>query len=77
MPPAYRLYDQTLGCLLGGLCGDAIGRPGENLHYRSIEEHFGRITGPMAEPGKRRGRAPTTRRSSICSVKRSCGRRGK
>lgn len=49
------LYDQVLGCLLGGLCGDAIGRPTENLDYRTIEERFSRITSPQAEPGKAAG----------------------
>jgi ADP-ribosylglycohydrolase len=48
-------FDQVLGCLLGGLCGDAIGRPGECLDYRTIEERFGRITGPQAQPGKAPG----------------------
>lgn len=49
------LYDKVLGCLLGGLCGDAIGRPTESLDYRTIEARFGRITGPQAEPGKAAG----------------------
>jgi ADP-ribosylglycohydrolase len=47
------LRDRVLGALLGGLCGDAIGRPTESLHYQTIAERFGRITGPMAD---RRGR---------------------
>jgi ADP-ribosylglycohydrolase len=47
------LRDHVLGTLLGGLCGDAIGRPTESLHYQAIAERFGRITGPMAD---RRGR---------------------
>ena len=49
------LYDQVLGCLLGGLCGDTIGRPAENLDYQTIAARFGRITGPLAEPGKAAG----------------------
>ena len=43
------LRDRVLGALLGGLCGDAIGRPVESLHYETIAERFGRITGPLAD----------------------------
>ena len=50
-----RLYDKVLGCLLGGLCGDAIGRPAESLDFRTIEARFGRITGPQSQPGKAAG----------------------
>ena len=32
------LYDKTLGCLLGGLIGDAIGTPTEGKDYRFIQE---------------------------------------
>jgi ADP-ribosylglycohydrolase len=53
--PEPLFFDQVLGCLLGGLCGDAIGRPAENLDYHTIEARFGRITGPQAEPGKAAG----------------------
>ena len=53
--PSERLYDQVLGCLLGGLCGDAIGRPSECLDYRTIAARFGRIGGPQAQPGKAAG----------------------
>ncbi len=35
------LFDRTLGCLLGGLIGDAIGTPTENMTYEAIEERFG------------------------------------
>jgi ADP-ribosylglycohydrolase len=35
------LYRKTLGCLLGGIIGDAIGTPTENLDYRDIERDFG------------------------------------
>ena len=35
------LYDKTLGCLLGGLIGDAIGTPTEGKDYRQIEAQFG------------------------------------
>jgi ADP-ribosylglycohydrolase len=43
------LRDRVLGALLGGLCGDAIGRPTESLHYETIAERFGRIEGPMTD----------------------------
>src|SRR5262245_23946456 len=49
------LYDRVLGALLGGLCGDAVGRPVEALHYQTIAERFGRITGPMTDPRGRPG----------------------
>ena len=35
------LYKKTLGCLLGGLIGDATGTPTEGKHYTFIEENFG------------------------------------
>ena len=35
------LYNKTLGCLLGGLIGDAIGTPTEGKDYRQIEAQFG------------------------------------
>jgi len=35
------LYDKTLGCLLGGLIGDAMGTPTEGKDYRFIQETFG------------------------------------
>lgn len=49
------LRDRVLGALLGGLCGDAIGRPAESLHYQVIAERFGRITGPRADSRGRPG----------------------
>jgi ADP-ribosylglycohydrolase len=36
-----RLYDKTLGCLLGALIGDAIGTPTEGMDYRQIEAQYG------------------------------------
>ena len=38
------LYDKTLGCLLGGVIGDAMGRPAENKTYLEVREQFGEIT---------------------------------
>jgi ADP-ribosylglycohydrolase len=35
------LYGKALGCLLGGLIGDAIGTPTEGMDYRQIEDRFG------------------------------------
>ncbi len=35
------LYSKALGCLMGGLIGDAIGAPTEGKHYRDIETQFG------------------------------------
>jgi ADP-ribosylglycohydrolase len=35
------LYDHALGCMLGGLIGDAIGTPTEGKHYRDIEAKYG------------------------------------
>jgi len=37
------LYEKALGCLLGGLIGDAIGTPTEGKHYRDIEAQHGWI----------------------------------
>ena len=38
------LYDKTLGCLLGGVIGDAMGGPAENKTYQEVQEQFGEIT---------------------------------
>jgi ADP-ribosylglycohydrolase len=40
-PQSTLLYDKALGCLLGGLIGDAIGTPTEGLDYGQIEARFG------------------------------------
>ncbi|HWQ12536.1 MAG TPA: ADP-ribosylglycohydrolase family protein [Roseiflexaceae bacterium] len=49
------LRDRVRGALLGGLCGDAIGRPAECLSYQEIAARFGRITGPLEQPGRQAG----------------------
>ncbi|MFH1085296.1 MAG: ADP-ribosylglycohydrolase family protein, partial [Chloroflexota bacterium] len=36
-----RFYDKVLGCLLGGLIGDAMGTPTEGQDYREIERTLG------------------------------------
>jgi len=38
------LYRRALGCLMGGLIGDAMGEPAEGKDYGEIEERFGWIT---------------------------------
>ena len=35
------LYQKSLGCLLGGIIGDAMGAPTEGKHYAAIEESLG------------------------------------
>jgi len=35
------LYRKSLGCLVGGLVGDAMGTPTENMDYDDIEKRFG------------------------------------
>ncbi len=37
------LYAKALGCILGGVIGDALGTPSEGKDYRSIEAEFGWI----------------------------------
>ena len=41
---ASRLYSKVLGCLVGGLIGDAVGAPTEGLDYRQIESRYGWLT---------------------------------
>ncbi len=38
------LRDKILGCLVGGLLGDAMGAAAEGLHYTFIQRQFGVIT---------------------------------
>lgn len=38
------LYKKIYGCLLGGIIGDAMGAPTEDLTYEEIKEKFGYIT---------------------------------
>ena len=37
------LYRKTLGCLVGGLIGDAMGTPSEGMDFQDIEKKFGWI----------------------------------
>jgi len=39
--PTALFFEKTLGCLVGGLIGDAIGTPTENMPYPEIETRFG------------------------------------
>jgi ADP-ribosylglycohydrolase len=36
-----QLYRKCLGCLLGGIIGDAVGTPTEGMDYRDIEKRLG------------------------------------
>lgn len=38
------LYDKILGCLAGGVIGDAMGAPVENMNYQDIEGKYGTIS---------------------------------
>jgi|GEM_PF-2686488 len=38
-----KLFDKIYGCLLGGLIGDAIGGPSEDMTWQKIEQQFGWI----------------------------------
>lgn len=38
------LYQKALGCLLGGIIGDAMGTPTEGKTYQFIEQHFGWVS---------------------------------
>ena len=40
-PRDTEFYSKALGCLMGGLIGDAMGTPTEGKHYREIESEFG------------------------------------
>ena len=40
-PLSTLLYHKTLGCLVGGLVGDAMGTPTEGMDYPAIEQKFG------------------------------------
>jgi ADP-ribosylglycohydrolase len=38
-----RLFDKVLGCLVGGIIGDAMGSPAEGKSYLEIKEKYGEI----------------------------------
>jgi ADP-ribosylglycohydrolase len=38
-----KLHDRILGCLLGGIIGDAMGAPAEGKSWREVEEKLGAI----------------------------------
>lgn len=62
------LRDKIRGTLLGGLCGDEIGRPAECLDYQTIEERFGRITGPIERPGRVAGTDDSALKHLLCEA---------
>jgi ADP-ribosylglycohydrolase len=37
------MYEKVLGCLLGGLIGDAMGAPVEDMRYADIEKKYGLV----------------------------------
>ncbi|MFQ6672883.1 MAG: ADP-ribosylglycohydrolase family protein, partial [Candidatus Tectimicrobiota bacterium] len=43
------LEARTLGCLLGGAVGDALGAPVEGMTRRQIRDRFGLITDYLPE----------------------------
>lgn len=51
------LFRKIYGCLIGGLIGDAMGGPTEGMHYKDVEEKFGRITQLMDYRGRPAGSA--------------------
>jgi hypothetical protein len=58
----FGIYDKILGCLLGGAIGDAFGIRVEMMHYRDIEEQYGRITHFESLPPRRPSNQPMLER---------------
>ncbi|MCJ0761651.1 ADP-ribosylglycohydrolase family protein [Variovorax terrae] len=44
MNPSSQLFDKVLGCLAGGVIGDAMGTPTEKLSHEEIHRRFGWVT---------------------------------
>jgi ADP-ribosylglycohydrolase len=63
-----QLLDKIRGTLLGGLCGDEIGRPAECLDYQTIAARFGRIAGPQPRPGKPAGTDDSALKHMLCQA---------
>jgi len=63
-----QLLDNIRGTLLGGLCGDEIGRPAECLDYQTIAARFGRIDGPQVRPGKPAGTDDSALKHMLCEA---------
>ena len=63
-----QLLDKIRGTLLGGLCGDEIGRPAECLDYQTIAARFGRIDGPEQRPGKPAGTDDSALKHMLCEA---------
>jgi ADP-ribosylglycohydrolase len=69
-----QLLDRILGALLGGLCGDEIGRPAECLDYQTIAARFGRIDGPQPRPGTPAGTDDSALKHMLCeAIMRAAG----
>lgn len=49
-PARNEFQDRVLGCFLGGLVGDAMGTPTENMDYEDIARRFGWVT-TVSGPG--------------------------
>lgn len=62
------LLDKIRGALLGGLCGDEIGRPAECLDYQTIEQRFGRITEPLDRGGRQAGTDDSALKHLLCEA---------
>jgi ADP-ribosylglycohydrolase len=62
------LLDKISGVLLGGLCGDEIGRPAECLDYQTIAERYGRIEGPQPRPGQPAGTDDSALKHMLCEA---------
>ena len=63
-----QLLDKIRGTLLGGLCGDEIGRPAECLDYQTIAARFGWIDGPEQRPGKPAGTDDSALKHMLCEA---------
>ncbi len=63
-----QLLDKIRGALLGGLCGDEIGRPAEILDYQTIAERYGWIEGPQQRPGKPAGTDDSALKHMLCEA---------
>jgi ADP-ribosylglycohydrolase len=62
------LFDKICGTLLGGLCGDEIGRPAECLDYQTIAARYGRIDGPEQRPGRPAGTDDSALKHMLCEA---------
>ena len=54
------LFKKTYGCLAGAAVGDAVGAPGEALHYQAVRRNWGKITGLVPDHKLLSGREAST-----------------